>query len=602
MKSLILFHRLLLEDLGEACGVSTIRDLQTIADRIEHEGFSFLTITLPTLGKALESALASGRFAPQHAPAFSTGHGSLPRFMGGFFEQIFDATNGVLLDVPRVEAIIAIRQVSYLWKRVNLPCTGLRVRKAYKKYVECDKEVLAHAASRSEDSSREFRRAAHFLFGNMFQRLGADLDNGRLLPKHGSGATADRQTRNGRYYLPQWTERLETLFPSLENAFPNYGWYSSSEYQSQKLLTLDQEPPSRVTAVPKTLKTPRIIAMEPAHMMYVQQGFLEMFRRAMRSDQNAFQFVCFDSQEPNQMLAKEGARDGLLATLDLSEASDRVSIRHVEDLLAWHPLLREGVFACRSLKAEVPGHGVIPLAKFASMGSALCFPLEALVFMTIVWIGLARSRNTPVDRMDPKEFYGKVRIYGDDIIVPVRDAEVVISTLEAYGLKVNADKSFWTGRFRESCGKDYYGEHDVSIVRMNHVFPKSQRESQEIVSLVAFRNGLALSSLPFERTLEWVDTRIGRFIPFPYVTEDSAVLGRIDPNRACAERMHPDWQVPLVRGARLVSRPPGDILEGHGALMKFFLKRSASPEEDEFHLLHAGRDRFAKIRIGWGRP
>ena len=604
MKSLKLFLRVLLEDLGELCGVSTTHDHKTIMRRVEEEGLSFLTITLPTLGQALERGLADEVFTAQQCPAFTTGHGSLPLLLGGFFEQIFDSKTGVLFDKPDIECIRAIRQVSYLLKRLDLPCTDERVEAAYARYIECDKEVedsLYSQVSQFSPLRVDFRIMASRLFGDMFNRISGSIDHGDMLPNHSSGSTADRMTVNGRYLMPYWTERLETLFPSLENCFPNYGWYSSSEYYAQRLLSPEHEPPVRVICVPKTQKTPRIIAMEPAHMMYVQQGLLEMFKRHMRADTNAREFVCFDSQEPNQQLARIGSMNGSLATIDLSDASDRVSLLHVTDLLEGADTLKEAVLASRSAKAEVHGHGEITLAKFASMGSAMCFPMESMVFMTIVAVGIARSRNTHVTRLDLAGLYGKVRIYGDDIVVPVGDAEVVMQTLEDYGLKVNPHKSFWTGRFRESCGKDYYASVDVSVHRLKRLLPSSRRDVDGIVSAVSFRNHLALSGLGYERTVAFLDERIERLIPFPYVTEESMILGKIDPVRAIGQRMDPALQVPMVYGAWKHSRPPSDQLDEYGALMKYFLKRTDKPREDVRHLSNAGRDQFAKIKTGWGR-
>jgi len=124
--------------------------------------------------------------------------------------------------------------------------------------------------------------------------------------------------------------------------------------------------------------------------------------------------------------------NGNLATLDLSEASDRVSNQHVRLLVKNHRALREAVDATRSRKADVLGK-TIRLAKFASMGSALCFPFEALVFATIVFVGIERELNRQLTQKDIESFYGRVRVYGDDIIVPVEYVESVVRELEALG-------------------------------------------------------------------------------------------------------------------------------------------------------------------------
>lgn len=58
-----------------------------------------------------------------------------------------------------------------------------------------------------------------------------------------------------------------------------------------------------------------------------------------------------------------------------------------------------------------------------------------------------------------------VYVYGDDVIVPKDYALHVQPALEAVGLLVNVNKSFYKGPFRESCGGDYINGVEVSPVR-----------------------------------------------------------------------------------------------------------------------------------------
>jgi len=193
-------------------------------------------------------------------------------------------------------------------------------------------------------------------------------------------------------------------------------------------------------------------------------------------------------QTPNQRLAREGSLTGALATLDLSEASDRVSNQLVRTMLEDYPHLHWAVDASRSRKADVPGHGVIRLAKFASMGSALCFPFEAMVFLTLIFLGIERESSTLLTRRKLERYVGKVRVYGDDIICPVDSVDSVVSVLTLFGAKVNTGKSFWTGRFRESCGKEYYAGEDISIVRVRREFPTSPKDAARVMSIISLRN------------------------------------------------------------------------------------------------------------------
>jgi hypothetical protein len=334
-------------------------------------------------------------------------------------------------------------------------------------------------------------------------------------------------------------------------------------------------------------------------MQYVQQGILEAIVEAIREDDISQWLICFDDQLPNRELAREGSLTGALATLDLSEASDRVSNQHVLALMSDHPHLRDGVQACRSRKADVNGK-TIRLAKFASMGSALCFPIEAMVFATVVFVGIERALSRRLTKKDIQSLRGRVRIYGDDIIVPVDFVEHVIDSLTSYGMKVNRSKSFWTGGFRESCGGDYFLGRDVTPVKIRSEFPTSRAHAEQIVSTVATRN------LFFEKglyeTAAYLDSIVEKFLPqYPVVARNSAALGRwtVYGDDLTVNGFHKDWQVPIVKASVSSSRLPSSHLDSLGALTKYFLKRGVKPFEDEKHLLRAGRPLSVDIKTRW---
>jgi hypothetical protein len=79
-------------------------------------------------------------------------------------------------------------------------------------------------------------------------------------------------------------------------------------------------------------------------------------------------------------MAKEGSVSGEIATIDLSDASDRVSLALVEELFGFNPGFLRFLKLSRSPFAQLPGGELVLLNKFASMGSALTFPVEAMVF------------------------------------------------------------------------------------------------------------------------------------------------------------------------------------------------------------------------------
>jgi hypothetical protein len=346
---------------------------------------------------------------------------------------------------------------------------------------------------------------------------------------------------------------LQEVFEESEYLFPSVSHFLESP--PTELIEPGAEMPVRVITVPKTLKTPRIIAIEPAVMQYMQQAILrELVPLLERSDYLCSNFIGFTDQTPNQEMAREGSLTGELATLDLSEASDRVSNQLVRCLFSPFTWFSRGLDATRSRKADVPGHGVIRLAKFASMGSALCFPIEAMVFVTLVFYGIEKVLRRPLTNKDLLDFVGKVRVYGDDIIVPVDYVSSVVSTLQDFGLVVNENKSFWTGKFRESCGKEYYDGHDVSIVKVRHLLPSRRNDVPEIISTVSLRN--QLNAACAWETVEYLDRHLERFIPLPHVLPSSQGLGRHDLSGSYdTDRTCPNLQKPLVKAAVVVARP-----------------------------------------------
>jgi len=594
MKSLMLLWKDVAQDLGDRCTASTTRDIDTVTRRFEHEGLSFLTITLPDYGKDFDEALSIGKVAHTHFAGFRRLRG-LPRFLGGFLELVFDRDTGILLTEPSIAAIQAVRQLTRLYSKVFLMSSSLRERAAYDEYVRIDAELEGVEDTWSETSISDFKRVSRLLFGRTFSGMDNLHATGRLVPKHGPGATADGLRGNAKFRLQEWTWRLESGgFHSVDYLLPNQKFWQRLD--SVQFAEPGNERPSKVITVPKTLKTPRIIAIEPTCMQYAQQAVAEPLVKMLENDELSGTLVGFTQQEPNQRLARKGSIDGSLATLDLSEASDRVSNALVGYMLQGYTHLSDAVFSCRSQRAHVPGHGIIPLSKYASMGSALCFPVEAMVFLTVSLVGIERARGRRLTRDDLKRLSGRVRIYGDDIIVPVEYAESVSSALSYYGFKVNPHKSFWTGKFRESCGKEYYDGHDVSIVKVRQLLPKSRRDVAELISSVSLRNQLYWAG--FDRAVRRLDRRLGGILKYyPYVSPDSRLLGRETAEHGfTVQGWNPRFQLPTVKGWSVNSKLPLSEISEEFALLKYFLKRSVEPYAGK-HLERSGRPRAVSIKL-----
>jgi hypothetical protein len=89
-------------------------DIKTVHRRVEHEGMSFLTISLPNFGKDIEKCLDQGYADRNLFQGFSWQAG-LPRFLGGFLDLVFDRGTGLLVDEPDIDAMQAVRQLRLMY-------------------------------------------------------------------------------------------------------------------------------------------------------------------------------------------------------------------------------------------------------------------------------------------------------------------------------------------------------------------------------------------------------------------------------------------------------------------------------------------------------
>ena len=596
MKSLDNLAVSTLHEMGVWCAVSTDQDAKTVLGRFKAEGESFLTITLPTFGKAFERCLELGALDPNLFRPYWRVRGGHPVFLQGFLGLVFDLQTGALLDVPNVTAIRAVRQLTLMFGKIHLDCSDERTAKAFAKYVETDRTVGDLDDRRDHSSRLDFVHMAGRLWGNLLSRVDSRIHARDYLPKHGSGSTADKLIGNQKYANRLWSSRLDKIVSGQDMLLSSWSQHATEEIQ---VLSPGAEIPVKVISVPKTPKTPRLIAMEPTYMQYMQQALLEVMVDEIESDVLASRLIRFDSQVPNQEMARRGSLGEGFATLDLSDASDRVSVQHVADLLRRHRLTRGFVFASRSTKADVRGTE-IRLRKYASMGSALCFPMESLVFMTVVFLGIQRALGHPLTRKEINHLSRKVRTFGDDIIVPDRFAPHVVQELETYGLKVNREKSFWSGKFRESCGTDWYDGHSVSVVRVRQPLPERHGDAEQVVATSSLRNQLAKAG--FQKVVAELDDLLRDVLPgpYPWVSESSELVGRVDwdGGRKTIDRYCKDLQVPLTKGFKVQAAEPANETDGYDALLKFFLKRGKPPLGLE-HLTHSGRPRSVYLKIEW---
>jgi len=337
-------------------------------------------------------------------------------------------------------------------------------------------------------------RSARKLLAELF----ADFDPMDIYPRHGPGAVATKQQLSDKYRWTNISANITSVYPLDAYFFASLG-HVCDAYRDFESLT-DRDLPARVVLVPKDSRGPRLISCEPVDYQWVQQGLGSALVRHLETHSLSREHVRFTSQRTNQLGALLGSSTGKYVTLDLKEASDRVTVELVR--LLYPDALVKCLLACRSSSTELPSGKVLPLRKFAPMGSSLCFPIMA----TTIWALLHAGAPDTYTR-------DRIAVYGDDVIVPTAYAENAIELLESVGLKINRDKSCISGLFRESCGTDAFNGYDVTPVRFRTVW-SSSRQPDVLASWCEYANNCYDARLrkTFQLIADWL-VRIYGYIP-----------------------------------------------------------------------------------------
>lgn len=228
------------------------------------------------------------------------------------------------------------------------------------------------------------------------------------------------------------------LFP-LAQAFVR----SCPSWSGTKFLVI---PGDEVEFVNKTALTHRSIGVPPSFNAYAQKGLGTMMRWRMKAVG-----IDLDDQTRNSRWAQYGSRTGTVATVDLKSASDCVAIMLVAEL--FEPEWFHAICCARSPRYTLDGE-TRTYEKISAMGNGCTFEIESLIFWALV--------------TSTCEYFGystyPVSVYGDDITVAAEAAPMVVRTLQLAGFDTNAKKTFVSGPFRESCGKDYFRGVDIRPV------------------------------------------------------------------------------------------------------------------------------------------
>lgn len=451
------------------------RDRKTLASLSDQE----LLTGLPRLGKLIDQRIATSDQLDVQADVtvvFPT-HPSL-----------FSGLPGEAKDIVR-----CLRQVCYLFSKVQLSAEIDGVDEAVASFLQRNQHA-SRAISGCELTYRAMMSATSIL---------GSIDWLDIRPKHGPGAVATREKPWEKFVFKRIYSRLEGYYPFCDYMFLNYTHLCDKLHVLQNLEVLD-EPISRMVAVPKDFRGPRLICAEPLELQWIQQGQRRVIEQAIETHPLTKGFINFGDQTVNQQLALKSSLDQTYVTFDLKDASDMIS--HNLARLCLPTRAFNYLNASRSSIVRLPDGSQVPMNIFSPMGSAVCFPIESLVFFTIAQAAIASAERRPLEWRRNDDVY----VFGDDLVVKSSKALPVAQALSSLGIKLNEQKCCIASHFRESCGGDFYSGMDVSPVRIKKLPNRSDPSS--LASVTDCINNLSRKSLTTtaREFRVWCEAEFGR--------------------------------------------------------------------------------------------
>lgn len=535
-KRLVVHVKTVLSKLAKDLGIGPC-DLRYVLQRLHSEGLTFVTKILPLFSKFAIKCCDEQRVLPRKFLTNFCWEGRAPRFMRGLLEK---AVSGCPV------ALRSIRQFCDYFYKTAFGFTESQLESAERKYVSVDLELEDTYHVLASDRPRQFIERARKALVSIFpvaSRITPDQLMLQARPHDGPGSFAgSRRVRAETGLRPELFkktqgvlighyERGQRAFSGFFRSYPG----SRHERISCRTFTADTlftRYTASVSFVPKDSRGPRVISSEPYFRMKAQLSFNDGISYWIHKESGGR--INFGDQTINQELAKRASTDRSFATIDLKDASDRISLALVGKLFQNTSALRFFSARFRSTHVTLPSGRVHRLRKFANMGSGMCFPVLSLV----VYLAAVTAMSS-VGYLPLKEASKLAYVYGDDLIVPTQYVALVTEGLEMLGLLVNEDKSFSKGFFRESCGGDFYHGIDVAPVRL-------KIPGESLGPVANYRNSFVPIStdrgiLQLERHLrELMDAglystagylykQLNKLVPLPSVSRESNVLGVYDP-------------------------------------------------------------------------
>jgi hypothetical protein len=296
---------------------------------------------------------------------------------------------------------------------------------------------------------------------------------------------------------------LQSLYQLLICSTPNG---LENEFQrAVKYGKKDRVCNSALTTVPKSIAIDRIVCTEPLLNMFLQLAYGRLLCAVLvglgidlQAQQELNRIYAMAGSAPDLEHAWMLVRDAELTnwgstvmsydyllggkcTIDLVGASDHICCGLVRN--SFPPVHYEFMSLIRSSFTTIDDKPY-KLEMFSTMGNGFTFPLQTLLFTSIVKYCYEEANVedhtvefTVINGILKQRRHNKFCVYGDDIIVDRNVYDGVEWALTVLGFICNSKKSFKDGRFRESCGHDWHSGLPVRPVYIENLSTKQDRVS-----------------------------------------------------------------------------------------------------------------------------
>lgn len=442
-------------ELGQFLFSRLLVDIQhesgTSIDAPDDLSYEWLLVEAPLLEKQVLAYIEGNRIE----------HPDLPEWLVPLWMK-FITTNDALY-------LRSLRQLLLFCYKIEHEPRPEQLKAAEAVFEETDDMVGTWSDSFRNRDPEPFYRTARQYVGSVIYRINWS----EIVPAHGPGSVYPPRR-------PTEKSRFRTLYQSIVQKYPfdQYFcglptfWSDTMGTTGDKILECRQEIRARLTAVPKDSRGPRLICVHPAEAIWIQQGQRRLLESAITRSPLTRGRIDFTDQTVNGNLAMLSSKSRDFCTLDLKEASDRISCDLVKFLFG--EFAYDYISCSRAESIQLLSGRVRQLKKWAPMGNAMCFPVQSLVFFALVRAGIRCHYG-----VNCSDIY----VFGDDILFPSKYYEGAIRGLVRAGLVPNMNKTFRKGLFRESCGVDAYNGVDVTPLRMKAVALSSFKEAESLCTL-----------------------------------------------------------------------------------------------------------------------